>query len=404
MNKVFEITECFESAIKSLSSSKLRSFLTVLGVVIGIMAVTAISSIGNGLGNEMSESLEAFGMDRLEMYYYGNDENKKLDESDLLFVREHENVSTTIPSITRWVTMKKYLTEEEETFYLEATTHDYAKVLTDDILYGRFLLPNDIESASNVIVISDTLSENYFGYKNSVGETITIKDFEEVLDFVVIGVIDTQSKEVNEMFAGNSREYSYVPYTYYQETYDYYYFDSMLIGIKDTTKMDNMASEIDKMLRVKNDVPKDTYGIFNLAKEISSVKEVFGLVVLFVNVVASIALVVGSIGIMNIMLVTVTERTREIGIRKSLGATKGIIKLQFLMEAVILSQIGGVLGVTLGYLIARVASGPMGITPEFSISTILTSFIVCSIIGIVAGVYPASKASNLNPIDALRYE
>ncbi len=145
MNKVFEITECFESAIKSLSSSKLRSFLTVLGVVIGITAVTAISSIGNGLGNEIAKSFDSFGMDRLEMYYNGNELDKRLDESDLLFVREHENVSTTIPSIKSWTNVEKYLSDEEIVVILEATTHDYAKVLTDDILYGRFLITKDNE-------------------------------------------------------------------------------------------------------------------------------------------------------------------------------------------------------------------------------------------------------------------
>ncbi len=165
-----------------------------------------------------------------------------------------------------------------------------------------------------------------------------------------------------------------------------------------------MPDDIKNMLVIKNGTDGDDYLIYNLMQQMEEIEKSFDSVILFVNAVASIALLVGSIGIMNIMLVTVTERTREIGIRKALGATKGNIRLQFLIEAVILSIFGGMIGVILGYLAAVMVGANMDVTPAFSPADILGYITICAVIGILSGVYPASKASNLNPIDALRYE
>ncbi len=390
------IVECFHSALKSLSTSKLRSTLTVLGIVIGITSVTVISSLGNGLQKSIMDSFEGLGMDRIQVM----SQKVPLTIEDAELISLHSNASAVVPYVDYYA----YLDEiNDEDIYASVlgVTDEYISMMSNKISEGRFLLETDIESRANVIVIPDTLAKVYFGTKDAVGETIPIDFGNGKIDFKVIGVLETAP---NSMFFYASYE-TFVPYTTMQDCLDKGdVVNGIYVGVKDTNNVANMPQELTNMLVLKNSAKEDDYMIYNLMQQMEEIEASFGQVVLFVNAVASIALFVGSIGIMNIMLVTVTERTREIGIRKALGATKGNIRLQFLIEAVILSVLGGVVGVTLGYTGAIIVGANMDVTPDFSVSSILTYLLVCAVIGILSGVYPASKASNLNPIDALRYE
>ncbi len=397
MNLYLMITECFQSAIKSLSTSKLRSILTVLGIVIGITSVTVISSLGNGLQQTIMESFEGLGMDRIQVM----SEDNTLTVSDAELIAQHENASTVVPYVSVGGMVDDL--KEDDDIYLttNGVTENYINMMSTDLKYGRFLLENDVLNASKVIVIQDVLSEKYFGYENSVGETIRVSYGDFYQDFVVIGIVETAPDSM--MFYANYE--AEVPYTTLQNIFGLQdNIDGIYVGILDSENVAEMPDEIKNMLVIKNGTDGDDYLIYNLMQQMEEIEKSFDSVILFVNAVASIALLVGSIGIMNIMLVTVTERTREIGIRKALGATKGNIRLQFLIEAVILSIFGGMIGVILGYLAAVLVGANMDVTPAFSPADILGYITICAVIGILSGVYPASKASNLNPIDALRYE
>ncbi len=400
MNVHVTTIECIKSALKSLSSSKLRSFLTILGIVIGITAVTIISSLGGGLQQDIAKSLDSFGFDRIEVRgNYNSATPGELIEEDADFLLSHENIIAAIPFVSNYGQFELPVTKELEYVMLNGTSNEYINMLSDEVVQGRFLLQSDIDSANNVMVISDRLAEAYFGYTDVLGETIEISVFGGPEKFSIIGVTKSEG---NDIFMNGYQVY--VPYTYIQNSYNIEYLEGIYIGIKDNEFVGDTAEDVIKMLRIKHGAGEDAFTVFNMMQEVAQIKNVFATVVLFVNAVASIALFVGSIGIMNIMLVTVTERTREIGIRKSLGATKKNIRTQFLIESVVLSVIGGLIGVVLGYALAILAGGAAQITPIFSISSIITAILVCTIIGILSGVYPASKASNLNPIDALRYE
>ncbi len=397
MNFYLMINECFQSAIKSLSTSKLRSFLTVLGIVIGITSVTVISSLGNGLQNTIMESFEGLGMDRIQVMA----KDDSLTVSDAELIAQHENASTVVPYINTGGVVEELGKDEELYVSLNGVSEDYLNMMTTDIKFGRFLIENDIANNSKVIVIPDVLAKKYFGYENAIGETIKVNLGNSSPEFVVVGIVETDQDSM--MFTASYE--AQVPYTTLQYILGAQNkVSGIYVGVLDSEKVSDMPDEIKNMLVIKNGKDGENYLIYNLMQQMEEIEKSFDSVILFVNAVASIALLVGSIGIMNIMLVTVTERTREIGIRKALGATKGKIRLQFLIEAVILSIFGGMIGVMLGYLAAIIVGANMDVTPAFSPGDILGYITVCALIGILSGVYPASKASNLNPIDALRYE
>ncbi|MFV0519629.1 MAG: ABC transporter permease [Lachnospirales bacterium] len=398
MNLYLSLIECFHSAINSLSSSKLRSFLTVLGIVIGITSVTVISSLGKGLQNSIMDSFSSMGVDRIEVASNG----AQLTFDDAELIAQHENAGIVVPYSHAFGTTLEQYTNENLDLSIMAVTEGYSEMMTNPISYGRFFLENDIENNSKVVVIPDSLSNDVFGYKDSVGETLPITIDNITYDFTVIGITETNPEDMLFYYSTEI----YIPITTINELINggNNYVNGIYVGVLDSDNLGTMPEDITNMLAIKNNLTPDDYYVYNLMAQLESIESSFDQVIIFVNAVAAIALFVGSIGIMNIMLVTVTERTREIGIRKSLGATKGNIRLQFLIEAVILSILGGAVGVTFGYLVALVVGANMDITPAFSVSSILGYLFTCATIGILSGVYPASKASNLNPIDALRYE
>jgi len=397
-----DIIEVFRSALSSVLGNKMRSVLTMLGIIIGIGAVIMITSIGSGFQATVTGEFERLGMNGVQLSMNFNKEilnsdRLTLDDCDL--VRAHPSVQYVAPLWQSNGSVRLKNPAETERFFAIGTTGDYRFTQPIDLLHGRFIIDNDVDNASRVAVIDSNLSMKIFGRVDSVGGKITVSFWSMSMELTVIGVM--KADQMSAMFSIPS--IMYMPVTTIMRLYSTEYLDNIYFTVFDTDRIDQVSKEIIRLLEIKND-SHDKYQMQNLLQAMDSVNSVLGNITAFISLVAAISLIVGGIGVMNIMLVTVTERTREIGIRKSLGATDGNIQFQFLVEAIVLTAIGGVLGIILGYTGGFYIGAAVGLMAIVSVPTVVGTVLISAAIGIVFGVYPARKASQLNPIDALRYE
>lgn len=394
--------ESIQSAVVSVFSNKMRSVLTMLGIIIGISSVIMITSIGQGFQTSITGQFEQLGMSGLQVYVNNSETITDADQlrfSDLEVIKGHPNVTYAAPV---WEAMGSvYLRNPKETerCYFIGSNQDYRFVQSVELVRGRFLAEPDVTNKAYVAVIDEALSKKVFGRANSIGEKLRVSFWSGSAELTVVGI--TKAPEYSDLFSMSAM--IYIPITTLMQLYSSDVVDYFFVSVDDTEKMEDVARELPRLLSLKHN-NKDKYLVYNLLKQMDTINETLGYVTGFVVLVAAISLLVGGIGVMNIMLVTVTERTREIGIRKSLGATDGNILFQFLVEAMILTAIGGIIGIVLGYAGGFALGGAINITPEVSVATVGLTVAASSAIGIISGVYPAYKASLLDPINALRYE
>ncbi len=404
------LTENIVTAVSSVMGNKMRTFLTILGIIIGISSVIMITSVGNGIQTGLNREFEKLNSNMIGIYLKNWDTDVQLSDfltvDDVELVKNHGNIEYAAPTSSASATVD--LRNRSE-FYciITGTTADYRNQGGLEIVSGRFIDDADNRSRANSAVIDEWLAKNIFGYTDVVGKTFTA-DFSGVeRELKVVGVL--KSEEENAVVSTYGQGTIFMPFETINGYADYDYADYIYAGVKDTDKMDETVEELTRLLSIAHD-NTDMYGIESYMSQVEIINNVLTGFTLFIGFVAAISLLVGGIGVMNIMLVTVTERTREIGIRKSLGATDGNIRVQFMIEAVILSLMGGIIGVILGY-IEGVGAGmvvsslaEMDFSARLSIPTVAATVIITAAIGIIFGVYPAGKAAKLDPIDALRYE
>lgn len=404
------LTENIVTAVSSVMGNKMRTFLTILGIIIGISSVIMITSVGNGIQTGLNREFEKLNSNMIGIYLKNWDTDVQLSDfltvDDVELVKNHSNIEYAAPTSSASATVD--LRNRSE-FYciITGTTADYRNQGGLEIVSGRFIDDADNRSRANSAVIDEWLAKNIFGYTDVVGKTFTA-DFSGVeRELKVVGVL--KSEEENAVVSTYGQGTIFMPFETINGYADYDYADYIYAGVKDTDKMDETVEELTRLLSIAHD-NTDMYGIESYMSQVEIINNVLTGFTLFIGFVAAISLLVGGIGVMNIMLVTVTERTREIGIRKSLGATDGNIRVQFMIEAVILSLMGGIIGVILGY-IEGVGAGmvvsslaEMDFSARLSIPTVAATVIITAAIGIIFGVYPAGKAAKLDPIDALRYE
>ncbi|WP_059363004.1 ABC transporter permease [Veillonella tobetsuensis] len=400
--------ESFLMAWASLVANKMRSILTMLGIIIGVAAVIALVSIGNGVKQDIQNSISSLGSNLL-MVMPGAPRTpgvrptagsmKSLKVADYEAIAKLDGVKAVSP-MTNGTYVVIYQNKNWTTS-VSGVNANYLDVNNWTMKSGRFLSNKNIQNRERVAVIGKTVAKNLFGDEDPVGAEIRVKN----IPFRVIGVLNSKGSGA----MGNDQDdMVIIPYTTAMERVDGIdYLRMLYVVAKDENGIDRLQSDIENLLRVRHgikDTNLDDFNIQNMNSIMETMEETTGTLTLFLGAVAAISLVVGGIGIMNIMLVSVTERTREIGIRKALGATYFVIVTQFLIEAVVISLMGGLIGIALGIGASKLISLASGMSTVISVPTIVLSFAFSMAIGLVFGIYPARKAAKLNPIDALHYE
>jgi putative ABC transport system permease protein len=411
--------QTMKMALDTLRSNKLRSSLTILGIVIGVMTVITISSVINGLNANVSRMVESFGTNVLWVFRFPvigvrpTTEmltRKQLTYDDAMALKDLPHVVAVSPSLQYQnhdfgvgsVTVK-YGTHKVQDTSLEGDTSSSADVYDWDVTNGRYFTGQDEDRGANVTVLGHDTAGDLFGTEDPIGKEINI----EGMMFTVVGVIGKQKT----IFGGGKNpddNFAYFPITTFHkvhpEVLDYW------ISVKfDDQKnkalvIDEMRELLRRRRKVLND-KDDNFAIFGSDAVTRLWTQITGGLFLLMFGLSAVGLLVGGVGVMNIMLVSVTERTREIGVRKALGARKRNILMQFTLEAMTLCAVGGLVGVTLGALLTFTIHALVpGLPAYLSAGWVFAAFVCSCGIGLTFGIYPAWKAANLNPIDALRYE
>jgi putative ABC transport system permease protein len=387
------VPQVLKMAWNAISSNKMRSFLTMLGIIIGVIAVVVLVSLVTGASDSITGEIEALGTNILSVNIR-DDNGHPLDLSDLKQFQNESEIGLTAPSFS-FGSEAKYKTEKYSVDVV-GTTAAYGVIRGLNIKYGRFLKTADINNSSSVAVIGYDTAQELFGRVEVVGESLSVKG----QSFLIVGVLD----ESDSMIA-NEDSSVFIPFTIASRMAKRPNVTSFVASAA-TDDIDAAEEKLDRMLLQRFRQDEDAFILINQSTLMDTMNSVTGTLSLLLGGIAAISLLVGGIGIMNIMLVSVTERTREIGIRKAIGATRGNILMQFLIEALMLSLIGGLIGLLISCGILEIISSVAGETMSFSMSTgIIALALGFSLaIGVAFGLYPANKASKLHPVEALRYE
>jgi putative ABC transport system permease protein len=414
--RIVDTKETVKMALDTLRANKLRSGLTILGIVIGVMTVIIISSVVNGLNNNVSSLVESLGTNVIWVFRFPvigvrpTTEmltRKQLTYDDAMAMKDLPHVVAVTPGL-QWrdnsgqpgAVSVKYGTHKMEGTMLEGDASGVKDVYDLNIKDGRFFSDGDVERAANVVVLGSDTAEGLFGEMNAIGQDVTIAG----MVFTVVGVMEKQKQAFGGGKNPDDNKAMFPVTTFHKihpEVLDYW----ISLKFDDQKNKQLVQDELTELLRrrrkVANEKP-DNFAIFGTDSLTRLWDQItFGLFALMLSL-SAVGLLVGGVGVMNIMLVSVTERTREIGVRKAIGASKQTILAQFTLEAITLCAVGGIAGVTFGSLFALLIHFvfPSLLSPAWMAVAFASS---CGI-GLVFGIYPAWKAANLNPIDALRYE
>ena len=417
-----KISNSLKIAATVLKRNKVRSFLTMLGIIIGITAIVTIMSLGAGAQNLIVGQIMAMGSNNIFIEPGSFDpkkssmieamaeqmEIKTLKVSDAEAIEKIPNVKMVAP-IVMGVNRIVYKDIDRKNTFL-GVTPAIQKIQDNEILLGRDFNDDDIKSQARVVLLGYKVSQDLFGEEYPINKTIRIGN----ANFKTIGVLE----ELGSQMFLNLDEYVYVPITTAQKLLlGTNHVNNIIVRAESEEAIDEIVEEIRLLLRQRHniynpegDLTKDDFRIMSQVEATEMMTSIMGIFTLFLSSVAAIALVVGGIGIMNIMLVSVTERTREIGLRKAVGAREKDILRQFLLEDIVLTFVGGLIGIILGVMfsfLGGIALGKMLATQWgffISFKAIILGIIVASVTGLVFGIYPARKAAKLSPIDALRFE
>lgn len=381
-------------AFKSIVGNKTRSFLTMLGIIIGVSSVITLVSVGQGTTSSITEQLQGLGTDLLTVNITGRGATTSLSYDEALALSEINGVKAVSPVITGNATVKKGTVNDS--YSVEGITPAYEEVKNFHVQSGRYILDIDNEYRMKVALIGSEVASDFFGNKDPVGETLQLNG----VSFKIVGLLET----IGTSATGTNDDKILIPITTAERFLQSRGIRSITVQAASTDLVQSTQARLEAWLDEKFLSADNAYSIFNAQEMMDTLNSTTQMLSLALGGIASISLLVGGIGIMNIMLVSVSERTREIGVRKAIGAKKRDILLQFLIESTALSGFGGLIGVALGYGASALIAGMSTLNTEVSMSIVMISFSFSLFIGIVFGVIPANKAAKLQPIYALRMD
>ncbi len=386
--------QSFRMAFSSIASNKMRSFLTMLGIIIGIMAVVVLVSIVSSATGQVTDELNSMGAEKLSVSVMNSRYGSLSLEDVENYADGSENIAYIAPTNTQSSTLKRGDVSEEQTTVTGATP-SYFDVEKLTIANGRVLKSPDVENKSPVAVLGAGIAETLFGLNDPVGENVTI----DGRSFLVVGVLE----DAGTTLFGSTNDSVIIPFTLAQRLSFNSGVTSFTVMATSKDTVDAAEDDITGMLMAKFK-DEDSFNVFNQSSMLESLDSITGTMSILMGGIGGISLLVGGIGIMNIMLVSVAERTREIGIRKAVGAGRKRILMQFLIEALVLSLVGGLIGLALSFVMLEVLSMAFATTFTMTGGIALIAVVFSLAIGLIFGINPANKAAKMPPIEALRTE
>lgn len=405
-----DIGQSFSLAVKSLMASKMRALLTMLGIIIGVSAVILISGMGNGLTNKVEETFTSMGSNIVTAYALYQTDTKYVDLDKLeAFADETEGIKYYAP-YTQHSSVTVKVDGENASTTIYGTNEDYASIRDRGIASGRNIQYLDIARQQKVCVVGSHVIEEIFGEDIAndeiIGRNIKINGD----SFKIVGIMEEKASGM----AGGDDDMILIPYPVAQKLFDTEYVSMFYFTYENGDVADEVVDKIDKhfhniyyqtgLYGQVSDEDNDYYFVMDAQSMMEEMYDMLDTITSILVAIAGISLLVGGVGIMNIMLVSVTERTKEIGIRKAIGANKWDVLSQFVIEAITTSVIGGTIGIILGVFFTGVASTILGIEGAVTFESVAIAVGISSLIGIVFGYLPAKKAADMHPIDALRHE
>ena len=393
------IYQSFKMAVKAIAGNKMRSFLTILGVVIGVVAIVVLVSIGQGANSSVVESIEGMGTNLITANINARRMNP-IDLDSLNELAQNEAISYVTPISSVSGTVKAGTTTYDDGV-VQGTTPGYESIRNWTVAEGRFLQQPDIDNRSFVAVIGSEAATEMYGTTHAVGETFSLNGY----TLTVVGVL----AEVGSSASGSNDNQILIPFTLAQRLSNQTSISSFYVSAASSAQVEQaqaaVESYLEKAFENYNTRSFGTqYSVFNQTEMLSTLSETTNTLTLMLGGIAAISLLVGGIGIMNIMLVSVSERTREIGIRKAIGAARGNILMQFLIESLVVSLMGGLLGLAISVAAVKALAPVLQMTLTIPVNVAWMAIGFSVFIGVVFGMYPANKASKLRPIEALHHE